>query len=142
MLFINHVFLCLIRSPIYLYCSPVILCCHINVIFNIAIKVRGLACHKTRFNPPFFPLKMSCTKSGIWPLLYYSSFLCVLHFNVLFPLSRLCFLLFLSYWDKTCHGTCLSQIHVFGFDVIYICYICYSRGILSDAWSVSVCVTL
>ena len=82
MLFINHVFLCLIRSPIYLYCSPVILCCHFNVIFNIAIKVRGLACHKTRFNPPFFSLKMSCTKSGIWPLLYYSSFLYVLHFNV------------------------------------------------------------
>ena len=25
---------------------------------------------------------MSCTKSGIWPLLYYSSSVCVLHFNV------------------------------------------------------------
>ena len=76
------------KYPIYLYCSPVILCCHFNVIFNIAIKVQGLACHKTRFNPPFFPLKMSCTKSGIWPLLYYSSFLCVLHFNVMFLLCR------------------------------------------------------
>ena len=25
-----------------------------------------------------------------------------------------------SHCDKTCHGTCLSQIHVFGFDVIFV----------------------
>ena len=30
----------------------------------------------------YSPLKVSCTKSGRWPLLYYCSFLCVLHFNV------------------------------------------------------------
>ena len=54
-------FLCPLFSPIYLYCSPVMKCCHFNVIFNIVIKARGLACHKTRFNPPFFFLK--CTVS-------------------------------------------------------------------------------
>ena len=32
------------------------------------------------FNPPFFSLKMSCTKSGKWPLLYHSSFLCCVTF--------------------------------------------------------------
>ena len=42
-----------------------------------------MACHKT-----IFLIKMSCTKSGKWPLLNYSSFLCVLHFNVVFLLSR------------------------------------------------------
>ena len=47
----------LMRFPIYLYCSPVLLCSRFNVIFNNAIKVRGLACHKTRFNPPFFFFK-------------------------------------------------------------------------------------
>ena len=93
LLAIIRVFLCQLCSPIYLYYSPVMLCCHFNVIFNIAIKEGGLA-YKTRFNPPFFPLKMSCTKSRIWPLLYYSSFLCVLHFNVVFPLCRLFSLIF------------------------------------------------
>ena len=29
-----------------------------------------------------------CTKPGKWPLLYYRSFLCVLHFNVVFLLCR------------------------------------------------------
>ena len=38
---------------------------------------------------------------------------------------------------KTCHGTCLSQIHVFGFDVIFVILV----GFFSDAWSVSVCVS-
>ena len=73
-------------------------------------------------NQPFFPLKMYCAKSGMWPLLYYSSFLCVLHFNVVFPLCRL-FLLFLSvdsHYYKMCYGTYLSQIHVFGFNVIFV----------------------
>ena len=31
-------------------------------------------------------LKMSCTKLGKWLLLYHSSFLCVLHFDVVFLL--------------------------------------------------------
>ena len=52
-----------------------------TVIFNIVIKAGGLACHKNRFNPPFV-LKMACSKSGKLPLLYYSSFLCVVHFSV------------------------------------------------------------
>ena len=60
-----------------------------------AIKAGGLACHKTRFNPQLFSLKkMSCTKSRIWPLLYNSLFLCVLHFNVVFLLCRLFPLIF------------------------------------------------
>ena len=46
-----------------------------------------MACHKTRFNPPFFH-KIPCTKSGKWPLLHYSSFLRVLHFNVMSLLCR------------------------------------------------------
>ena len=115
-------FLCPIRSPIYLYCSPVLLCCQFNVIFNNAIKVRGFACHKTRFNPPFFSLKMSCTKSGKWPLLYHSCFSVCNIFTLCFRCVA-CFLLFLSvnsHCYKTCHGTFLSQIHVFGFDVILV----------------------
>ena len=57
-------------------------------------------------------------------MLYYSSFLCVLHFNVVFLLCRL-FPLYLylsvnSYYYKTCHGTFLSQIHVFSFDVTFV----------------------
>ena len=35
-----------------------------------------------------FFLKMPCTKLGKLPLLYYSSFLCMLHFNVVFLLCR------------------------------------------------------
>ena len=54
---------------------------------NTAIKVGGLACHKTRFIPPFFR-KMPCIKSGKWPLLHYSSFMCVLHFGVVSLLCR------------------------------------------------------
>ena len=38
--------------------------------------------------PTIVYLKMSCTKSGKWPLLYFSSFLCVLYFNVVFLLCR------------------------------------------------------
>ena len=123
MLSFIHVFLCLIhvRSAIYLYCSPVLLCCHFNVIFNNAIKVGGLACHKTRFNPPFFSLKMSCTKSGKWPLLYHSSFVCVTFLRCVSVVS----FVFSYIWvwihiTITCHGTFLSQIHVFGFDVILV----------------------
>ena len=33
-------------------------------------------------------LKISYTKSGKWPLLYYSSCLCVLNFNIVFLLCR------------------------------------------------------
>ena len=36
----------------------------------------------------FFFLKMSGTKLGKWSLLYFSSFRCVLHFNVVFLLCR------------------------------------------------------
>ena len=43
--------------------------------------------HKTRFNPPFCH-KMPCNKSGKWPLLHYSSFLCVLRFGVVSLLCR------------------------------------------------------
>ena len=32
--------------------------------------------------------QMCCTTSGKWPLLYHSSFLCVLHFKVVFLLWR------------------------------------------------------
>ena len=109
MLSINHVFLCLICSPVYLYCSPVILCCHFNVIFNFAIKVRGLACHKTRFNPPLlFPFKSvlyQVRKMAIVIILFVS--------------------VFSYFWDKTWHGTCLSHIHVFGFDVIFVILVVY-----------------
>ena len=41
---------------------------------------------QNQVQPTIFFLKMSCTKSGKWSLLYYSSFLCVLHFNVVFLL--------------------------------------------------------
>ena len=41
----------------FLYCSLVMLCCHFNVIFYMAIKEGVLAYHKTRFNQPFFSLK-------------------------------------------------------------------------------------
>ena len=50
-----------------------------------------LVCHKTGFNEDsthHFYLKMPCTKSGKWAWLYYSSSLCVLHFNVVFLLCR------------------------------------------------------
>ena len=49
---ITVVFICLSLCPecscIFLYCSP------LSVLLNITIKARGLASHKTRFNPPFF----------------------------------------------------------------------------------------
>ena len=88
LLAIVRVFLCPIFSPIFMYCSPVMQCVHFNVIFNIAIKAGGLACHKTRNNPSFFFLNV-CFKSGESLLLYYSSFLCALHFNVVFLLWRI-----------------------------------------------------
>ena len=43
---------------------------------------------KKQVQPTIFVLKMSCTPSRKWPFLYYSSFLCVLHFNVVFLLCR------------------------------------------------------
>ena len=98
LLAIIRVFLCQMCSTIYLYCRPVMLCCHFNVIFPMAIKEGGLACHKNRFNPPIFSFKKkSCTKWWIWSLsgrLFYSLFLCVLHFNVVFLLCRLFPLIF------------------------------------------------
>ena len=45
---------------------------------------------KTWFNPPICFFKMFCIKSGKCPLLYYSSFLCVLRFSVVFLLCRSC----------------------------------------------------
>ena len=77
-------FLCPICAPIYLYCSLIMNCCHFNVISNIAIKAGGLACHNTRFNPPFFKIKMSCSKLGKWPLLYIIVRFCVCNIIVLF----------------------------------------------------------
>ena len=110
------------NKRVYLYCSPLMLCSHFNVIVYMAIKEGGLACHKTSFNPPFFPLEMSCTQSGIWPLLYYSSF-SVCYILTLCFRCVVCFLLYLSvnsHYYKTCQFTYLSQIHVFGFDVIFV----------------------
>ena len=43
---------------------------------------------QNQVQPTISFLKMYCTKSGKWPLLYYSSFLCVLHFNVVFLFCR------------------------------------------------------
>ena len=43
---------------------------------------------QNQVQPTIFFINMSCTKSVIWSLLYYSSFLCVLHFNVVFLLCR------------------------------------------------------
>ena len=84
MLSIDHAFLCLICSAFYLYCSPVIFCFHFNVIFNCAIKVRGLACLKIRFNPqllfPFKSVLYQVRKVAIVMILFVS--VCVLHFNV------------------------------------------------------------
>ena len=53
------------------------------VVWNIKSNYRKSSCFGTEsFNTFFSSLKMPCTKSGKWPLLYYSSFLCVLHFKV------------------------------------------------------------
>ena len=57
-------------------------------------------------------LQMSCTKSGKWPLLYYSSVLCVLHFRVVFLLCRsspLIFDVFRSVLDSNITGFVFSQ---------------------------------
>ena len=62
--------------------------------------------------------KVDITKSIA--LLYYILTLC---FRCV-----VCFLLFFSvnsHYYKTCHGTYLSQIHVFGFDVIFVILIGY-----------------
>ena len=83
-----RVFLCPICSLIYLYCSPVRTCCHLNDIFNIAIKSGGVASHKTRFNPPFL-LTMSWTRSGNNHCYIIVRFcVCVLYFSVVFLLCR------------------------------------------------------
>ena len=67
---------------------------------------------------------MSCTKSEIWSLLYYCLFLCVLLLTLCF-FCVVCSLLYLSvnsHYYKTCHGTFISQIHVFSFDVILVIF--------------------
>ena len=46
LLAVVRVFLCQLYSPIYLYCSPVVLSCHLNVIFHMAIK--GEVWHATK----------------------------------------------------------------------------------------------
>ena len=83
MLAIIYLFLCPIFSPIYLYCSPVIL------VLYVTSPLKWEVLHATKPGSTHnFYIRMPCTKSGKWPLLYYSSFLCVLHFNVVFLLCR------------------------------------------------------
>ena len=81
----------------------------------------------------YSPLKVSCTKSGRWPLLYYCSFLCVLHFNVESFVFSLIF--------EILRPDVARYLSIPNSCIWFSCYICYSRGVLSDAWSVSVCVT-
>ena len=104
-----------ICSPIYLYCSPVMLCCHFNVIFNIAIKAGGSACHTTRLNPPFLSLpRQEYGHCYIIIVRFCGCYIVTLCFCCV-----VCFLLHLSvnsHYYKTCHGTFLSQIHLFSFD--------------------------
>ena len=84
-LFFN-VFLCPGCSCINLYCIPVMSCCHITGIFNIAIKRDVSLTKKPKVQPTSFLLQMSSTKSGIWQLLWSIcvalSFVFLLHFNV------------------------------------------------------------
>ena len=114
-------FLCPICSPIYLYRSPVMLCCHFNVKVHIAFKAGGLTCHKTRFNPSFF---FKCSvPSQEYGTCYIIVRLCVCYILTLCFCCVVCFLLYLSvnsHYYKMCHRTFPSPIHVFSFDVIFI----------------------
>ena len=113
MLAFIRVFLRPIYSPIYLYCSPV----YIVVI-----------------------LMLYLTKSGKWPLLYYSSFLCVLHFNIVFLLCRCSPLLFDAFHSVlVCNPDFIfsQSIYEFRTAVYYCClYIPHLRifrqGLLHD----------